>query len=121
MHSPLKPADVQLGAAGMLTDRFGKTEVECAAALVVRYHQVHGLTEWTPVSRRQVISLFDEDDVSMRWVANPFWRPDPNRLRDEGWISGWATPDEPGLFTPKGLSALAHPGEWKRTREATNA
>jgi len=109
----IKPKDVILHAGCFLPNAFGKAEIEAVAVVVVLWHNANDLTEWTPVSRRQIVNFLHEEALRQRepvfsMVSNPFLRPDPNGLRDGGWFSGWTTAEEPGTFTEEGLRRLSH-------------
>jgi len=109
----IRPGEVAIHEIGCLTDTLGKTEIECAAAVLVRYHVARGLVEWTPVTLRELGEYLMTDDVVRRWATNPFWRPDPYGLAAGGWVKGWETPDAPGEVTSDFLFAVANPGSWR--------
>lgn len=111
----MRPADVIMNDVGILTDALGKAELEAAAALVVRYHIAHGLEDWTPLTRRQIGEWLTTDDVVRKWAENPFWRPDPDALVEKGFVDGWTTVDEPGMFTPLALARIEHRGKWGKS------
>lgn len=74
-----KPSDVPLYGVP-LTDTFGKTEMEVAAALLVRTLQRGGDT-WRPVPSEELLAAAKADmDEDVRPIAsllrNPFLRPD---------------------------------------------
>ncbi len=95
-----------------LINTLGRAELEFAAALVIRYHQAHGLTEWTPLSRNDIAKLFEKsnpDPIVAVWARNPFWNPDPYELANQGFITGWMEgPDAKGTFTLKFFEAVEH-------------
>lgn len=103
----IKPTDFPIGDSPIvqaLINTLGKSELEFAAALVIRYHHVHGLTEWTPVSRADIATLFDEpaDPIAAGWARNPFWRPDPHAFVSAGFIEGWlGGADSKGTLTAR--------------------
>jgi hypothetical protein len=116
----VKPAEVFIHEIGCLTDTMGKSELEFAAALIVRWHIVNGHEEWVPFSRMQIVELLrpdKPDPVAAEWASNPFWRPDPHGLMAQGYVSGWETPTAPGTVTEKFLNAVANPGSWKAARK----
>lgn len=108
----IKPADVWIDEIGVLTDAFGKTEAEAAAAVIVRYHQAKSLEEWTEVTPRQLADFMGEDELTRHWARNPFWRPAPWLLERWGLVTPWEA-DTPLRFTEKALHALEHRGAWK--------
>lgn len=104
---------------GCLIATLGKSELEFAAALIIRWHQARGLEQWTPVSRAQIVELFDAPDpLVAEWARNPFWRPDPHGLVAGGWVEGWKDADDPGTVTPKFLEAVRR---WMRKPAAAEA
>lgn len=108
----MKPADVRVEPWGVVVDAFGKSEVEAAAALIIRYHVAKGLEDWTDFTRRQIGDFLLEDDVARKWAQNPIWRPYPYGLVERGLVEGWETADAPGRFTEKALHHLEHRGTW---------
>lgn len=118
----MRPAEVALSGP-FLTDTLGNAETEFAAGLVVLWHRAEGHVDWVPVTRSTIIGWLEQQVAAgreeiLRLVRNPFWRPDPDRLRHEGWITGWTTADDPGLFTEKALRCFAQRGLWKTERAA---
>jgi hypothetical protein len=83
----MKPSNFSIDSSGMSGQLIGtlhKAELEWAAVLVIRYHHMHKLEEWTPVSRSDVATLFSSDtEGAMRWAANPFWRCVGDANREE--------------------------------------
>lgn len=122
----ITPADVVLdpngaGIADVFIGTLHKAELEFTAVLIARYHHVHGLTEWAPITRRQIASLFETDDVTRKWGSNPFWRPDPFTFTAQGYIDGWNDgPDAPGMLTQKFFDAVEaeRPARERRARAA---
>jgi hypothetical protein len=111
----LKPDEVFIHPIGCLTNTMGKAELEFAAALIVRWHVVNGHADWVPFTRRQISELLDPekpDPVAGEWASNPFWCPDPYGLVQNGYVTGWKTPDAPGAVSEKFLSAVTNPGSW---------
>jgi hypothetical protein len=107
----MKPYNFQIDTSGMSAQLVGtlhKAELEFAAVLVIRYHHVHKLEAWTPISRRDVATLFESDtEGAMKWGKNPFWRPDPYGFFEQGYITGWGEgPDVKGLLTQKFFDAV---------------
>lgn len=107
----MKPNNFQIDSFGLSPQLIGtlpKAEFEWAAVLVIRYHHVHKLEEWTPISRRDVSTLFESDtEGAMKWGANPFWRPDPYAFHEQGYITNWDVgPDAKGVFTQKFFDAV---------------
>lgn len=94
--------------------RFGRSEVENAAAMVVRWHHVNSPDAWVAVSRRQIADFIGSDDVCREWFKNPFFGVAPRQLRDRGLFSGWEDDDAPGMFTELGMRCLVERGLWDR-------
>lgn len=95
-----------------LIDTFGKTEVEIAAAFVVRACQVEG-DRWQPVTMTALGRVLRADmeaktDPLYALSANPFARPDFHRLVAGGYAK-WDGDGEPKALelTPAGITALA--------------
>lgn len=113
----LKPGEIAIQPTGVLLDTLGRVEVEAVAALIVRWHQVHGHAEWTPVSRRDIGAMFESDQVVQEWASNPFWRLDPYGFAQQGFITGWdAGPDAKGELTPAFHEALERRAQKDRDR-----
>jgi hypothetical protein len=117
----VKPADVTLNEMLLPLDSLGNIETEIAAGLVIIWHRAEGHVDWVPVTMRTVIDWLTYkveggDERLGKLVRNPFWNANPHRLRDEGWISGWTNPDDPGVFTEKALRCFAARGLWKTER-----
>jgi hypothetical protein len=115
--STVKPQDVMVPEIGIMTATLGKAEAEMVAALLVRYHHAKGLTEWTPITRRELADFLAADDMAKGWAKDPFWRPAPWLLVERGFIVGWSNADDPGTVTPKFLEAIAKNGLWIRNSE----
>jgi len=100
---------------GIMIGTLGRAATEMAAAILVHFHHVKGLAEWTPVSRREIAdALFGDDEPDpkvLEWAANPFWRPDPMALVKDGFVEGWTEVDDPGRVTEKFLQAMER---WRR-------
>lgn len=115
------PTDIRLNGLGLLTDTLGQAELEAAAALIVRWHHVHELKDWQPVSRQDVLELFESDDVAQAWATNPFWRPAPFEFMNAGFIVGWSDSDAgvaaKGTLTQKFLDALQVRADKDRARK----
>lgn len=104
------PSQVVLGTPP-LTATMGKSEVEFAAALLVRVCHARG-DVWAAQSPRDVQDVLGADiasnrDPVARWNGNPFLRPDFRRLV-EGGYARWTgeAGSSPLEFTEKGLTAL---------------
>lgn len=106
------PAQIRVMPGGFLVNRFGRAELEFAAAIIVRWHHVHSPEAWTTVTRRQIADFISADEQVREWLKNPFMQPDPSGLVAKGYIAGWESADAPGSFTPEGLRLLEHPGAW---------
>lgn len=90
---------------------FGKCEIECAAAMMVRTCAARG-DEWAPVSLKAAQEVLKEDVEADRkpwseWMGNPFVRFDVWALVARGYAS-WADQEGGSLvFTDKGFEVLA--------------
>lgn len=107
----MKPSEIHLNdnpITQALINTLGRAELEFVAALIVRYHHVHGLAEWSPVSRVDIATLFEQPDpIVAAWGRNPFWNPDPAGFINAGLIEGWgAAAEAKGTLTPKFFAAL---------------
>lgn len=77
----ISPSQVQLSAGNPLTDTLGKTELECAAGLIVQYCAANG-DEWgDSVDVESLLGWIREEakcrgNVKGHWSRNPFFRPD---------------------------------------------
>lgn len=108
-----------------LIGTLGKSELEFTAALIVRWHHVHGHDDWVPFSRADIATLFgsgdgeDADAMVKVWGRNPFWRPDPIAFDRAGFLVGWGEgrndADQKGTLTPKFFAAVR--AEWDRRAE----
>jgi hypothetical protein len=101
-----KPSQVHLGVPPLCAC-FGKTEAECAAALLVWASQQFG-DEWQRLPLKKIGEMLDvalkSDPVPepIRWWAtNPFFRPDFDLLTTDGFIKRSVVDDEKGyILTP---------------------
>jgi hypothetical protein len=91
-----------------LPNAFGKYELEFAAVLVILWHLENGLADWTPVDCRTLIGWARSSNLKtvQQLCTNPFSKPDFLGLRDKGFVSGWATGDDLGVFSELGLRCL---------------
>ena len=113
----LKPNEIRITDFGTLLDTFGKAELEAVGALIVRWHQVHQLAEWTPVSRADIATLFESDDLARGWARNPFWRPDHYAFNEGRYIDGWCeVPEAKGELTQKFHEAIERRAQKDRER-----
>jgi hypothetical protein len=101
----IKPCDIHLTDDPIVQDlinTLGRAEHEFVAALIVRWHHVHELAEWTPVSRDDIVTLFEPPaPIVAAWGGNQFWRPDPHAFEEAGFIVGWrGTAASKGTLTP---------------------
>lgn len=104
----IMPNQIVLDGMGVLTDTLGKVEHEAVAALIVRWHQLLGYTEWKQVTRAALGEMFTDDAVVKEWARNPFWRPSPYDFAQAGFITGWdADPLAPGTLTDKFHQGIA--------------
>lgn len=102
-----KPSQLMPDPGGMLVGTLGSAETEFLGALIIRWHNFHNYDEWMPVSRRDLMNLFTEDDVAKSWTQNPFWKPDLRRFQSEGFIEGWDHDAEvKGTLTEKFFAGL---------------
>lgn len=110
MAIAFKPSQVFLYAGPPLTATMNKTEVETAAALLVRVCHDHG-DAWQPVTTEMLRKTVDGDveagrDPVASWVRNPFLVPDMDGLV-RGGFARWGTSGEgPIELTDAGLDAL---------------
>lgn len=107
MTIDFKPSDVTLGVPP-LTATMGKTEIECAAALIVRTCQAQG-DRWQPVSWKMARETLTSDLEAGRhpgagWARNPFFRPDVAGLVAKGYATRGDGDDVE--LTAQGLEAL---------------
>lgn len=112
----LKPRQVRIYEAGILTATLGHAELEQAAACIVYYHHAKALADWTPIRAGDFLDFMGSDEQMRKWGRNPFWRPNFFGLADGGWIDGWkfeGTPDERkaevGTLAPKFIAAVSNP------------
>jgi len=110
MGVEFKPSDVVLTGVP-LGGTLGRSEVEFAAAIIVRTCQANGDT-WTPVGRAEMAAVLHEDVETKRepvasWDRNPFLHPDFRDLVARG-LAAWIAPhpDSRIQMTEKGLVAL---------------
>jgi hypothetical protein len=91
-----------------LPNAFGKYELEFAAVLVILWHLDNGLADWTPVDCRTLVRWARSSSLKIvqNLLTNPFSKPDFVGLREKGFVSGWATGDESGVFSELGLRCL---------------
>jgi hypothetical protein len=105
-----KPSSIVLSTPP-LTGTMRKTEVECAAGLLVWALAQTGDT-WRALPAKELGALVTsatqaKDEPVASWARNPFMRPDFARLIELGFAerSGEA-PNEAIAFTPAGLAAM---------------
>lgn len=107
----IKPSDIVL--VGMpLTGTLGRSERECAAAIIVRACQELG-DKWQAVSGRQIADVIRADVAADRMpfaslAFNPFFRPDVLDLVEKGFAARSGDLVE---LTGAGLAAIA---KWAR-------
>jgi hypothetical protein len=108
-----KPSHVNLrGSFPPLIGTMKKTEVEMAAALLVRICHLHG-DAWAPVAPKDVASTLRTDveaghEPFASLAGNPFFRPDMFALCALGFAR-WLEPENersPVEFTEQGLEAM---------------
>jgi hypothetical protein len=81
-----------------LVGTLDRTEVEIAAACIVRACQVFG-DEWKPISMKQLFDTLEADERERRepfcyLIHNPFARPDFTQLVDRGFARMASIPDD---------------------------
>ena len=86
---PFNPSEVALYGATPLTAAFGRSELEHAAAMIVRTCQVLG-DKWQAVTSDDVNIVFKDDIDNGRspfclWMRNPFFKPDFYDLVERGY------------------------------------
>lgn len=115
-----KPSEVQLVGIP-LTATFGRSEMEAAAAIIVRTCAVLG-DEWRAVSVdevKKVLQLEQAGDPLYPFLSNPFWNPDVSQLASAGFARWEGQPgSSPVGLTDAGIEKLRR---WVRRMEATNA
>lgn len=83
------------------------------AAIIVLFHWEHGLEDWTPVSRRQIVDWLPQSRhlQATGALGNPFYRPDVAGFIKDGWIDGWddGDVDAPGMVTAKFIERVSNP------------
>lgn len=83
------PADIRFGAGLPFVGLLGRSELEAAAALIVRICQRSGgvFRPLVPKEIEDAINADVREDVSpfSELIANPFWRPDFRGLVDAGF------------------------------------
>jgi hypothetical protein len=106
-----KPSDVNLCSSfPPLVGTMGRTEAECAAALLVRACQVLG-DAWQDVETRTLGEVIKADLEAKREPVhsmnrNPFCRPDAYDLVKRGCAEWVGEPGKVLRFTPQGLDGL---------------
>jgi hypothetical protein len=112
----MKPSDIIISMPP-LTGVFGRTEGECAAAMLIWYLQTHG-DEWkgvTPTDLGYALKVAVGEPVAS-WAGNPFFRPDVAYLSSKGFITKLdGSHNQPLEFTELGLQRLKG-SLWNRTR-----
>lgn len=107
MKPSFRPCDIRIEPMGVVLNSLGSAETEFVAALIVRWHLVNNHTEWQSVSRLEIASLLETDEVARKWVTNPFWQPRPREFMEAGFIEGWASdPTAKGTLTDKFFAGL---------------
>jgi hypothetical protein len=102
------PQQINPEEGGTLCDTLGKAECEFVAAMIIRWHHTNNHTSWQPLSRRDLVSLLDKDEMTKAWAQNPFWRPSPYDFAQKGFIEGWdKDPDSKGTLTDKFFEKIA--------------
>jgi hypothetical protein len=83
------PSQVRLHAGNPLVDTLGKTELECAAGLIVQYCAASG-DRWEPIDVGGMLEWIRGEAKSHgaepgHWSRNPFFRPDFQGLGTAGF------------------------------------
>lgn len=111
----IKPSEVDLCASfPPLVGTMGRTEVEIAAALLVRACQVGG-DAWQDVSTATLAEVITADLAAKREPftsinRNPFCRPDVHDLVKRGFAEWVGEPGGALRFTQRGVAAMAPKG-----------
>ena len=123
----LLPKDFQITdnpICSRLINTLGSARLEFAAAVIIRWHQLHGHENWIEFSLADIGSLFgtgveDADPIVLVWAHNPFWRPDPVTLWSKGFIEGWMEnhPHKKGKLTDKFFEAIERERERRKSKE----
>lgn len=114
----MKPSDVVMFRSWIpLVDTFGRTELEWAAALLVRTCQLNG-DVFAAHPPKAIGETMKRDRASRLdpWaglMGNPFLRPDFRGLAEKGFVEflGDVDAGAPVQFTAKGLVVLEHAHE----------
>ncbi len=106
----LTPNEVNIPPVGMLIGTLGRSELEAAAALVVKFQQLQGGDEWVSMRFGDFVEAIKADSDVQQWSKNPFWQPDIPGLLDD-WIEGWTLGDlgSMGTVTEKFIEAVSNP------------
>lgn len=110
MTTPFKPSHVAL-TTPPLTATMGKTEVECAAAVIV-FALARGGDEWRPITAKEVGGVIRHAmdngvEPVKSWSSNPFLTPDFAGLIAGGFVT--RTPSDDGAvleFVPAAIERL---------------
>lgn len=108
----LVPNQVVVTPYGGMVATLGNSELEFAAACVVRFQLVRGDgTEWIPIPIKDFFEVVKTDDQVKEWGKNPVWRPNILGLAKDGWIDGWVPGDMEcvGTVTEKFIEAVSNP------------
>ena len=101
MAADFKPSDVILGHPPLI-GTMGRSEVEVAAAIVIRCLALEGDT-WT-MSEEAMVAAFEENDAYLSSLQrNPFLQPDFFAAEKAGYI---AKVDDRVTVTEKGRKAV---------------
>lgn len=85
MAADFKPSDVVLGHPPLI-GTMGRSEVECAVAIVIRCLALEGDT-WT-MSEEAMVAAFDENDAYLSSLQrNPFLQPDFFAAEKAGYLA----------------------------------
>jgi hypothetical protein len=103
----MKPSDLA-PSMPFLPNAFGKCELEYAAVLVILWHLDNKLETWTRISCEDLIKwvFSSELPIVQSLRTNPFLVPDFHGMRERGFVVGWATREEPGIFSALAIERL---------------
>lgn len=80
-----KPHQLHIPSVGIMTATLGKAELELAAGVLIRVHQLAGDTDWRPVTPREIGERIQDNEEMRKWVSCPFCPPDFRGLIDKGF------------------------------------
>lgn len=108
----LPPNQISLHPMGSMVGTLGNSELEFAAACVLRFQLVRGDGDaWIPIPIEDFFEVIKTDEQVKEWGKNPFWRPNILGLAKDGWIDGWVPGDMEcvGVVSEKFIEAVSNP------------